>query len=210
MATGKLIQPEDLDLPYPENLRKGAAGAEPAAPPGARPRSSRCRSRRRATISSAALIVGALLRARGNVSAAAESLEVSRPTLHDLMKKHGIDPETYRSAERRNDMMRAAFLASRRSLCLAALAGCADDDVAYARRLRYDTRRRFQDGVSPSASYHGTADAVLKNDPDAATAERQLRNGSLRHARLRLLSTAFYERRLIIKMDISSITTAPR
>ena len=96
MATGKLIQPEDLDLPYPENLRKGASGAEPSGGAGSdgpfEPmplKEAREELERR-------FIAGALIRARGNVSAAAESLEVSRPTLHDLMKKHGIDPEEYR------------------------------------------------------------------------------------------------------------------
>ena len=96
MATGKLIQPEDLDLPYPENLRKGASGASPSGAAGSdipfEPmplKEAREELERR-------FVVGALIRARGNVSAAAESLEVSRPTLHDLMKKHGIDPEEYR------------------------------------------------------------------------------------------------------------------
>jgi two-component system NtrC family response regulator len=96
MATGKLIQPEDLDLPYPENMRKGASGAEPSGAAGSEPpfepmplKEAREELERR-------FVVGALIRARGNVSAAAESLEVSRPTLHDLMKKHGVDPEAYR------------------------------------------------------------------------------------------------------------------
>jgi len=96
MATGKLIQPEDLDLPYPENLRKGASEASPSGAAGSdipfEPmplKEAREELERR-------FVVGALIRARGNVSAAAESLEVSRPTLHDLMKKHGIDPEEYR------------------------------------------------------------------------------------------------------------------
>jgi two-component system NtrC family response regulator len=96
MATGKLIQPEDLDLPYPDDPREGRTAAKPAgdvAPLGPVPlREARDDLERR-------LIIGALLRERGNVSAAAESLEVSRPTLHDLMKKHAIDPETYRSSK---------------------------------------------------------------------------------------------------------------
>lgn len=99
MATGKLVQPEDLDLPYPDDARGGRHGAETAgegpagngAPLKPAPlKEARDDLERR-------LVIGALLRARGNVSAAAESLEVSRPTLHDLMKKHAIDPETYRS-----------------------------------------------------------------------------------------------------------------
>ena len=96
MATGKLIQPEDLDLPYPENLRKGVSGAGPSGAGGSDSpfepmplKEARDELERR-------FVVGALLSARGNVSAAAGSLEVSRPTFHDLMKKHGIDPEAYR------------------------------------------------------------------------------------------------------------------
>ena len=99
MATGKLVQPEDLDLPRPGKPHNAPAGAEAAAEGAARNgaplepvplRDARDELERR-------LIIGALLRERGNVSAAAESLEVSRPTLHDLMKKHAIAPEDYRS-----------------------------------------------------------------------------------------------------------------
>ncbi|MCX5754311.1 MAG: PEP-CTERM-box response regulator transcription factor [Candidatus Krumholzibacteria bacterium] len=96
MATGKLIQPEDLDLPYPEDLRKNVPGAEPSgAARGEAPFEPMPLKEAREELEHR-FIVGALVRARGNVSAAAESLEVSRPTLHDLMKKHGVDPETYR------------------------------------------------------------------------------------------------------------------
>ncbi len=43
------------------------------------------------------LINGALIRSSGNVSATAKQLDVSRPTLHDLMKKHHIDPKNFRT-----------------------------------------------------------------------------------------------------------------
>jgi hypothetical protein len=97
----------------------------------------------------------------------------------------------------------AAFIAC--SLCLAALAGCSDDEVAPQGPV--DTIRvAFQDGVSPSAAYRGTADAVLKDDPSPATANTNF--GALPSDTLGsvLLSTAYYERRLIVRMDISSIT----
>jgi two-component system NtrC family response regulator len=96
MATGKLIQPEDLDLPYPENPRKGASGAEPSGVAASDTPFEPMPLREAREDLERRFIIGALIRARGNVSAAAESLEVSRPTLHDLMKKHGIDPEEYR------------------------------------------------------------------------------------------------------------------
>jgi hypothetical protein len=63
----------------------------------------------------------------------------------------------------------------------------------------------FQDGVLPTALYHGTADAMLKDGPNNA-----MRNGNFGAAPSDtlgavLLSSALYERRLIIKMDLTSI-----
>lgn len=93
MATGKLIQPEDLELSAGGEGGETRRGAEP--PPESPPlKEARDELERR-------LVVAALLRARGNVSAAAEALQVSRPTLHDLLRKHGIDPERYRSPKGR-------------------------------------------------------------------------------------------------------------
>jgi len=43
------------------------------------------------------LITGVLIRTSGNVSIAAQQLDVSRPTLHDMMKKHQIDPKDFRN-----------------------------------------------------------------------------------------------------------------
>jgi two-component system NtrC family response regulator len=42
-------------------------------------------------------VVEALRRTQGNVSKAAQALEVSRPTLHDLLRKLEIDAKTYRA-----------------------------------------------------------------------------------------------------------------
>ncbi|OQX84527.1 MAG: hypothetical protein B6D63_04360, partial [Candidatus Latescibacteria bacterium 4484_7] len=42
------------------------------------------------------MIVKALIQTRGNISASAKLLDISRPTLHDLLKKHNVDPEDYR------------------------------------------------------------------------------------------------------------------
>lgn len=44
------------------------------------------------------LVERALQDTHGNISRAARHLEVSRPTLHALVRKHGIDPATYRGA----------------------------------------------------------------------------------------------------------------
>jgi two-component system NtrC family response regulator len=42
------------------------------------------------------LLVDALTRNAGNVTRAARDIDVSRPTLHDLLKKHGLDADRYR------------------------------------------------------------------------------------------------------------------
>ena len=44
------------------------------------------------------MIVQALRRTCGNISKAAEELEISRPSLHDLLRKHGIDAAQYRNS----------------------------------------------------------------------------------------------------------------
>ncbi|MCX5754310.1 MAG: DNRLRE domain-containing protein [Candidatus Krumholzibacteria bacterium] len=101
--------------------------------------------------------------------------------------------------------MRGILLVSAVSLCLAALAGCGGDETAPTSGS--DTiRAAFQDGVAPSASYNGTKDAVLKDDPDAAVANMNFGAAPSDTLGSVPLSTAFYERRLIIRMDISSIT----
>jgi two-component system, NtrC family, response regulator len=77
MARGHLIEPADLDLQ--------AADLEPAGSL----RQARERVEREA-------LVDVLSRHRGNISKAARSLQVSRPTLHGLLDKHGIDASTFR------------------------------------------------------------------------------------------------------------------
>ena len=88
--------------------------------------------------------------------------------------------------------------------CLVALTGC-DDNTLITPQAPDTVRVSFQDGVLPAASYHGTADAMLKNGPSNG-----LRNGNFGAAPSdtlgsALLSSDFFERRLIIKMDLSSI-----
>jgi len=94
MTSGKLIQPEDLDLPYADELegesRAGDRGL--SIPAGMTLKQAREETERK-------LIVGVLLRSRGNISAAAKELDVSRPTLHDLMKKLDIDSSDFRGKE---------------------------------------------------------------------------------------------------------------
>ena len=87
MAGGKTITVADLDLP-------GDGGEESAASGGSVPTLKHAREELEHR-----LIVASLLRNTGNVSATAKELDVSRPTLHDLMKKHGIDPHQYRASK---------------------------------------------------------------------------------------------------------------
>jgi transcriptional regulator of acetoin/glycerol metabolism len=43
-----------------------------------------------------ALLVDALTRNAGNITRAARDIDVSRPTLHDLLRKHGLEADRYR------------------------------------------------------------------------------------------------------------------
>jgi hypothetical protein len=89
---------------------------------------------------------------------------------------------------------------------LAPLVGC--DDNAIVPAAAPDTVRvSFQDGVLPTASYSGTADAVIKDGPNSA-----MNNGNFGAAPSDTLGSAaisagFRERRLIIRTDLSSITS---
>jgi two-component system, NtrC family, response regulator len=46
-----------------------------------------------------ALLIEALTRNAGNITRAARDVEVSRPTLHDLLKKHGIEADRFRRSD---------------------------------------------------------------------------------------------------------------
>ena len=78
MASGRVISPADLDL-------------NPSATVDALPtlREARDQSERR-------LLVNALVRSRGNISRAARTLDISRPTFHDMLAKHSIDAKEFR------------------------------------------------------------------------------------------------------------------
>src|SRR6266436_2958174 len=78
MASGRVIGPTDLDL-------------NPSATVDALPtlREARDQSERR-------LLVNALVRSRGNISRAARTLDISRPTFHDMLAKHSIDAKEFR------------------------------------------------------------------------------------------------------------------
>ncbi|MBN2184714.1 MAG: PEP-CTERM-box response regulator transcription factor [Candidatus Krumholzibacteriota bacterium] len=99
MTSGRIIQPEDMDLvfPGPEDEKNKQAESAPARIP---PEAGVSLKEAREDLEQR-MIIDVLLRFSGNVSAASQELKISRPTLHDLMKKHEIDPEDFRSSKKK-------------------------------------------------------------------------------------------------------------
>jgi two-component system NtrC family response regulator len=79
MTRGHFIEPADLGIPSPDRTEHLSL------------RVARDRAERQ-------VVVDALTRTRGNISRAATELGVSRPTLHGLLAKHGIDSRQLRPA----------------------------------------------------------------------------------------------------------------
>jgi two-component system, NtrC family, response regulator len=79
MARAQFIEPADLGIPSPNPTTRLSL------------REARNRVERQ-------VVVDALTRTRGNISRAATELGVSRPTLHGLLDKHGIDSRELRPA----------------------------------------------------------------------------------------------------------------
>ena len=79
MARDSYLRPEDLELAEPQV-------ESPRTLQEARDQAER------------ALLVDALTRNAGNITRAARDIDVSRPTLHDLLRKHGVDAERFRRA----------------------------------------------------------------------------------------------------------------
>ena len=79
MARGHYIEPADLGIPTAGRTERVSL------------REARNRVERQ-------VVVDALTRTRGNISRAATELGVSRPTLHGLLEKHGIDSRELRPA----------------------------------------------------------------------------------------------------------------
>ncbi|MCK4549441.1 MAG: sigma 54-interacting transcriptional regulator, partial [Candidatus Krumholzibacteria bacterium] len=92
MATSTLIQPSDLDIPYDDGNGGDAAAESASIDVAGEMTLKEARDRLEK-----GMVVAALLHTSGNVSASAGELDVSRPTLHDLMKKHGIDAGDFRA-----------------------------------------------------------------------------------------------------------------
>ncbi len=92
----------------------------------------------------------------------------------------------------------------------ALIAGCSDGDRVVDPAQQDTVTVAFQDLVSPSIVYAGTSDAILKDGP--AT---QFRNGNFGAVSSDTigavrLGSAVYSRRLILRMDLSSIKNCSR
>jgi hypothetical protein len=94
------------------------------------------------------------------------------------------------------------------ALVLLVAAGCGDDSgpLPPQNSERDTLEATFQDGVHPDGAYFGTRDAVIKNGPAA-----ELVNGNFGTAVLDTLGIVFtgsdyYERRLLVRMDLSGLS----
>ena len=92
MAASNLIQPSDLDIPFDGDT----AGKKSREPVSLATAGELTLKEARVSLERG-MVAASLLRSSGNVSAAAGELDISRPTLHDLMKKHGIDADDFRA-----------------------------------------------------------------------------------------------------------------
>ncbi len=93
------------------------------------------------------------------------------------------------------------------ALLAAAFAGCADNDTVFPPGPVPDTVTvAFRDGASPDAGYNGTRDALLKDGPTNDFRNRCYGTTPRDTIGAVSLAGALYERRLVIKMDLSSIT----
>ncbi len=78
LANGKLVRGEDLDLE--PNVQTEALSLRTV-----RERTDRV------------TIIEALRRTGGNISRAAQELEISRPSLHDLLRKHRVNANQFKA-----------------------------------------------------------------------------------------------------------------
>ena len=82
--------------------------------------------------------------------------------------------------------------------------GCSDSTLNSPSDL---IEMEFQDGVDPNPSYDGTRDAVLKNGPVSDIFNGNFGTAPLDTLGLVEVAGELYERRLIIRMDLSEISS---
>jgi len=98
MASSSMIEPEDLDISListsPESA-KGESDKNKALDESLKLPSFSTLKEARDEVEKR-MVIRSLVRTGGNISASAKMLAISRPALHDLLKKHGINPDSFR------------------------------------------------------------------------------------------------------------------
>ncbi|EQD24532.1 MAG: Two component, sigma54 specific, transcriptional regulator, Fis family, partial [Leptospirillum sp. Group IV 'UBA BS'] len=91
IATDRFVTPADLDVTpsslHPENPDSGAT--TPLLSPGKNLSGAREEAEKR-------MLTEAFAKARGNISQVARLIGTSRPTVHALIKKHGLNPHEFK------------------------------------------------------------------------------------------------------------------
>ncbi len=91
LALAVALSPESIDLEHlPAELRRAPAEPSSPGPAPAAPRAANADSEREE-------LLGLLREHRGNVSRIAEALATSRAQVHRLLKRHGLEPDSFRS-----------------------------------------------------------------------------------------------------------------
>jgi hypothetical protein len=85
-------------------------------------------------------------------------------------------------------------------------AGCGEDQVLPPVTQRDTLRVAFQDGLLPGDSYFGTRDAVIKDGPTEAFLDGNFGTSPIDTLGIVLLGSGLFERRLLLRMDLSGLT----
>jgi len=98
MAAGNIIEPEDMDIPQTEEkTEEEGKGVKSGGKAGGSFDVITFKNLKEARDAvELRMISMALIKTGGNISASAKMLGISRPALHDLLKKHSIDPYDFR------------------------------------------------------------------------------------------------------------------
>lgn len=91
-------------------------------------------------------------------------------------------------------------------LTVAVIASCANDEITYPTGSRDTSTVIFKDGLSPYQGYDGTRDAIIKNGPGNDFRNRCYGTEPMDTLGFSFLAGSFYERRLVVEMDLSIIS----
>jgi hypothetical protein len=101
-------------------------------------------------------------------------------------------------------MRKAAYIVLAAALSMLTT-GCGDDTIVVPGADT--TTVTFQDGISPSITYYGTRDAMLKSSPDPDVRYGNFGDEPQDSLGVVRLGQGLYARRLIISFDLTSITS---